>query len=130
MALRNESLPLFKGFRHISASAVFDLSEIHSMGYPSGLLMEIVLSDSQTKPWATMADEIIAKFGGYTPMSKMTGIPISTLAHWRVQGIVPEKYRLRLLRAARANRINLKPVDYIRYMTAELVADAGSPKEN
>lgn len=80
------------------------------------------MSDSRENEWAGMYDLVTTRFGGYVRTAELTGIPAKTVYSWRRSGLVPEKYRLTLLRAAQEHKINLKPVDFVRHLQAALAA--------
>lgn len=72
----------------------------------------------------TQAALVLERFGGYQPMSEMTGFSEQTIRNWVRVGHVPQKHHFDVLVAARRNRIQLLPTDLVAHLITKLLAAA------
>lgn len=63
-----------------------------------------------------IAGPIIAKFGGKSDMSRITGHSYGRIDGWEKSGTIPERYRFGLLAIAKREGIPHTPWDYIAYL--------------
>ena len=65
------------------------------------------MSDNNQQSVIANAGAIIQRFGGIRPMSKATGIPVTTIQGWKKRDIIPATRREEIRRYARDNNIAL-----------------------
>ena len=72
----------------------------------------------------TQAALVLERFGGYQPMSEMTGFSEQTIRNWVREGTVPQKHHLKILRGAQLHGVKLLPHDLVAYLVTALIAAA------
>ena len=61
-----------------------------------------------------VAQYIIGKFGGQTPLARLIGKRPSTVQHWASSGVIPARWQPTLLTLAKENGVDIKPGDFVQ----------------
>lgn len=61
---------------------------------------------------AQIVDRIVSKFGTQTRMASMLGVNQSTIAYWKIRGIIPARQQGKILAVARREGIDVSPNDF------------------
>lgn len=60
----------------------------------------------------TIAERIIAKFGGPTALARIINQPPRTVQSWKEHGVIPAKHQQTVLEAAMRAAVPLSPEDF------------------
>jgi hypothetical protein len=74
-------------------------------------------------PQMSVADNVIARFGGAAALARMLGKGPSTVQYWRKVGVIPAKWHSPLLSLANERGIDLSPAELVQEPTRAVEAD-------
>lgn len=71
------------------------------------------------------AQEIIQRFGGQSALAQLLGKGQSTVSYWAKTGIIPAKWRPKLLQLASEKSVNLLPAEFD--LSVHVISDYAEP---